>query len=359
MENILVIEDDNSVRNSLVDLLQCSGYNTKSAVNGKEALELINENQPDLIISDIMMPEVSGMDLLKTLRAQSDTASLPVIFLTAKAEYSDIRNGMNTGADDYILKPFKANEILKAVEARLNKKNLQIENFSYVKNNITHRIPNLISIPLLNISGFANILHDEAHLLTAEEIRNYANRIDKSQKNLSKLINKYISYADSTFLLINRTAYKYLLDSKLSLLKNITYQIIFENDNVNNKKHHLHLNMEESQLSISPYHYQFIINELLENAISHSNAESDIYFTGYKNKNRYYLCVSSKGKHFDKFIKESILQHNPLNNSVFNQNFPKLGLVTIKNIIEFYKGKLNIESGKEGITEIILQFLSI
>ncbi|MFA8341569.1 MAG: response regulator [Rhodothermaceae bacterium] len=356
MENILIIEDDKSVRNSLVDLLRCSGYNTDSAVNGREALEIINESQPDLIISDIMMPEINGVDLLKKLRSQSNTASLPVIFLTAKAEYSDIRAGMNIGADDYILKPFKANEILQAVETRLNKKNMQIENFSYIKNNITHRIPNLISIPLLNISGFANILHDDANMLKPDEIRNYANRINRSQKNLSRLINKYISYADSTFLLINHTAYKYLRDSKLSLIKNITYQIIFENNIIRDRKNHLHLNLEDSQLQISPYHYQFIINELLENAISHSDSESDIYFTGYTHKNKYFLTVASKGKYFDKFTKENILSHNPLNNSVFEQNFPKLGLVTIKNIMEFYKGRLDIESGKAGITEIILRF---
>lgn len=356
MENILIIEDDKNVRNSLIDLLQCSGYYATSAVNGKEAFDMIINKLPDLIISDIMMPELDGIELLKQLRSRPDTSSLPIIFLTAKTEYSDMRTGMNYGADDYILKPFKANEVLQAVEARLNKKNQQIRNFSQIKNNITHRIPNLISIPLLNIAGFTEILYEESEKLTPEEIRSYANRISKSQINLFKIINKYGDYTESIFLVLNPMDYKHLTESKLSLIKNISYQIIFDNPKIKKRKSKLDINIEDIQLKISSYHYQFMLNELIENAVNHSDPGTVIYFKGKRENNNYFLSVKNKGNYFAEEMQECILQHNSMNNNVFNQNFPKLGLVTIKNIMKFYKGSLEIKSDLEGITEVILRF---
>jgi CheY-like chemotaxis protein len=119
--NILVIEDQTDVRENIAELLDLSNYSIKTAVNGKEGIKSALESPPDLVLCDIMMPEMDGYEVLYLLSKNPKTASVPFIFLTAKAERSDFRKIMNMGADDYITKPFEEMELLGAIERRLKK----------------------------------------------------------------------------------------------------------------------------------------------------------------------------------------------------------------------------------------------
>ncbi|MEP0984321.1 response regulator [Ekhidna sp.] len=118
---ILVIEDQEDVRENISELLELSNYDVSNASNGKDGVKKALSSPPDLILCDIMMPEMDGYEVLYLLSKNPETASLPFIFLTAKAEKSDFRKGMNMGADDYITKPFEEMELLGAIERRLKK----------------------------------------------------------------------------------------------------------------------------------------------------------------------------------------------------------------------------------------------
>ncbi|GAB4230305.1 MAG: response regulator [Ekhidna sp.] len=120
-KQILVIEDQDDVRENIVELLELSNYYVKSAEDGKKGVKMALDSPPDLILCDIMMPEMDGYEVLYLLGKNPSTASLPFIFLTAKAEKTDFRKGMNMGADDYITKPFDEMELLGAIERRLEK----------------------------------------------------------------------------------------------------------------------------------------------------------------------------------------------------------------------------------------------
>lgn len=121
MKKILLIEDNAEVRENTAEILELSDYKVITAPNGREGVKLAQETQPDLIICDIMMPELDGYGVLHILSKSPNTASIPFIFLTAKAEKADFRKGMTLGADDYITKPFDEAELLNAVEVRLKK----------------------------------------------------------------------------------------------------------------------------------------------------------------------------------------------------------------------------------------------
>lgn len=125
MKKILLIEDNPDVRDNTAEILQLSGYEVITAENGKAGVETALAELPDLIICDIMMPVLDGYGALHLLSKNEKTAAIPFVFLTAKAERSDMRKGMEMGADDYITKPFDDIELLKAVESRL-KKNEQL-----------------------------------------------------------------------------------------------------------------------------------------------------------------------------------------------------------------------------------------
>lgn len=124
MKTILVIDDNMEIRENTVEILNLAGYRTHAAENGKKGVEMAIKEKPDLIVCDIMMPELDGYGVLHLLKKNPGTEYIPFIFLTAKAERGDFRKGMEMGADDYITKPFDDIELLKAIEIRLKKTDL-------------------------------------------------------------------------------------------------------------------------------------------------------------------------------------------------------------------------------------------
>ena len=121
MHTILILEDDENVRLPVVDLLEAERYKVVAAKDGKEGLNLARELKPDLILSDIMMPQLDGYEVFAELQKDPLTAVIPFIFLTARTDPADVREGLGLGADDYITKPFEQDDLLEAIRVRLDK----------------------------------------------------------------------------------------------------------------------------------------------------------------------------------------------------------------------------------------------
>jgi len=121
MKNILVIEDDTTIRENTAEILELANYKVATAENGKAGVEAALKSKPDLIVCDIMMPELDGYGVLNILQHNPLLTNIPFIFLTAKSENGDFRKGMGQGADDYITKPFSGTDLLNSVQSRLLK----------------------------------------------------------------------------------------------------------------------------------------------------------------------------------------------------------------------------------------------
>lgn len=121
MKKILIIEDQASMRKNIAFILEMEGFKTSSAANGKEGIACAKDEKPDLILCDVMMPEVDGYGVLQALRQDPGFATTPFIFLTAKSDRNDVRTGMNLGADDYLTKPIVHEELMAAVRSRLER----------------------------------------------------------------------------------------------------------------------------------------------------------------------------------------------------------------------------------------------
>jgi two-component system alkaline phosphatase synthesis response regulator PhoP len=130
MTKILVIEDEKGVQDNVIDILELEGFKVIAADNGLLGVLMARAEQPNLIICDIMMPELDGYGVLEQLRQDPTTATIPFIFLTAKAEVVDLRQGMESGADDYLTKPFTPLELRKAVAVRLQKQAVMMEKYN-------------------------------------------------------------------------------------------------------------------------------------------------------------------------------------------------------------------------------------
>lgn len=160
MKKILLIEDDTTLRENTAELLQMSGYEMFTASNGKKGIELAKEYYPDLIICDIMMPELDGYGVLEKLSESKITNKIPFIFLSAKSEKKEIRKGMELGADDYLTKPFEEEELINAIESRLAKVEILKE-----KGSSSEKEKNTI----LTINELKNFFFDEGEYLTFKE----------------------------------------------------------------------------------------------------------------------------------------------------------------------------------------------
>jgi CRP-like cAMP-binding protein len=128
---ILLIEDNAEMAENISSILQLARYDVVHAINGKIGVDLAQQNHPDLVLCDVMMPELDGYGVLHILNSDPETANIPFIFLTAKADKSDFRAGMNLGADDYITKPFDGVDLLKVVEMRLRKSEFLKSSFGH------------------------------------------------------------------------------------------------------------------------------------------------------------------------------------------------------------------------------------
>jgi DNA-binding NarL/FixJ family response regulator len=121
MKKILIIEDEPQTRQNLRTILEMEGFQALTAAHGRIGVDLARREKPDLILCDVMMPELDGHGVVQALRAEPATATIPFIFLTARGEKQDLRAGMNLGADDYLVKPVTATDLLAAIEARLKR----------------------------------------------------------------------------------------------------------------------------------------------------------------------------------------------------------------------------------------------
>jgi len=160
MKSILVIDDNQGIRENTAEILELAGYKTFTAENGKKGIELAIAQKPELIVCDIMMPELDGYGVLHLLKKNTDTENIPFVFLTAKTERSDFRKGMEMGADDYITKPFTEIELLNAVETRLKKAEVLKKNYTDTQQGVTEFIKDVKN------SGLISQLSDQYNVQT-------------------------------------------------------------------------------------------------------------------------------------------------------------------------------------------------
>jgi DNA-binding response OmpR family regulator len=164
-KRILVVEDDAKLRRNLEVLLSGEGYEVGVAESGETALEIAARNLPDAIVCDIMLPGFDGVELVRRLRASDRAATVPVIFLTARADRETHRIGMNAGGDDYITKPFTAQELLSSLSARLERSHLLSDRIRSRQEEMEERyslIPNEAVVPLSKILAMTDTLIDGA-----------------------------------------------------------------------------------------------------------------------------------------------------------------------------------------------------
>ena len=189
---ILVVEDHKLLLQAIRDLLEGEGYAVAIASDGVEALEKMQEQTPDLIVSDIMMPEMDGYTLYETVRANNSWTRIPFIFLTARGERGDIIKGKALGVEDYITKPFDTEELVVAIQARLQRaeaiQQATHEEFEEIKQQIANVLSHELRTPLTYISGYTELALDDITNLSPQELQDFLLRIKRGSDRLNNLV---------------------------------------------------------------------------------------------------------------------------------------------------------------------------
>lgn len=192
MSKILVIEDEKNIRETIKEILDLNDFSVATAQNGLIGVAKALQFKPDIIICDVMMPEMDGFETLKNIRSINEISNIPFIFLTAKTEKKDFREGMNLGADDFLNKPFHTKELLKVIDLRINKSKLEKQQYNKEINtlkeevnklqnsinNLSYTNSHVLRAPLLKILGLINFLIEDA-----EDKSNMNNEVLKMLKD--------------------------------------------------------------------------------------------------------------------------------------------------------------------------------
>ena len=200
MKTVLIIEDNEDIRENVAEILMLSDYNVLTAANGKEGIEVAQARHPDLIICDIMMPGVDGYGVLHVLHKDPGTQNIPFIFLTSKSERSDFRSAMDMGADDYITKPFAGNELLNAIESRLRKVDILSKHLSpdiNGFNELMSTLPGSKSLDDLKNEGNSNTYKKKQIIYKEDAHPHYLYYIQKGK------VKAYKTHEDGKDLVIN------------------------------------------------------------------------------------------------------------------------------------------------------------
>lgn len=292
MDTILIVEDEISVRENLIELFEAENFMALSAGDGSEGYRIASENHVDLILSDIKMPVTDGLQFLQMLQRDKKTARIPFVFLTAKIEMSDLREGMNLGADDYIIKPYESKELLKIVKRKvLESKNGNVKG---IKEHLIKSFPHELRPALNGIISFSEIIDDESGAFSRDEIRRMATAIKKTGKQIHKKIEKYVQYSELVSLsksdvvkIIERTG-NFSLDphSMKTGLINFAKEYNREND--------INISFDDGILHIPEKFYKIILNKLLEFKIMSSLKGSALFVNGFIDSSYYRTKVFDK-----------------------------------------------------------------
>lgn len=358
---ILIIEDEATVRQNLVELLSYENFKVIAAENGLIGVQLAQEEVPDLIICDVMMPELDGHDVLQKLRQQPLTATIPFIFLTAKSAKADMRQGMVLGADDYLTKPFTRLELLSAISSRLEKqaaiRQESQKKLDELRSNIAMSLPHEMRTPLNGILGFSELLIREVDRLSPHEIREMAEGIHKSGERLYKLIQKFLLYAELEVTATDPQRIQLLQTHKTVFPIVGLQRLIDEKAKKLGRGADVCVNFQKScRLRICETKLYKITEELLDNALKFSASGTKIYVNSTVCDRTLILSFTDFGRGMTSSEISNLGAYRQFERKLYEQQGSGLGLSIVKRIAELHGGELSIHSqpGEKTVVQVLL-----
>jgi signal transduction histidine kinase len=357
---ILVIEDEKNIRENIQELLEAKFYNVRVASNGKQGVLEAIDFRPHLIVCDVMMPKMDGYKVLEYVRKTALVQNTPFIFLTARVDKSDIRQGMDLGADDYITKPFTTKELVRAIETRLKRQEKIIAQYQKVKHELDTTVfaayYHEFNTPLHGILGGLNLLLHARDTFSEKQTQDLLASIQKSGLRLNHSLANLMLFEE-----IKRAeVYTELLsmfshgEAKSNWPHKVKNELVTMSKEIYNRSADLEMNIEPTEIKINPEYLQRLILELVDNALKFSKQGNKVQVIGRREDDEYTIEVIDTGRGFTLESLDDIAPFKQFNRKKFEQQGLGIGLYLVKRIVDFNQGELKIISLEGEGTRVVI-----
>ena len=346
MFKILIVEDTLSIREEIHDILVMEGYTVFFADNGSIGFDIALKEIPDLIISDILMPKLSGFEMYDRLQNNKITKLIPLIFLSAKAEKSDIRAGMNLGAEDYLTKPIDVDDLLNTVKIKIDKKLLLeqeiIDKTTTISailqeqkkelDNYAQLISHELKTPLRNISDILIWIREElANPISPENSINSIEILEKKVERMELLLIKLEQYKNIRF-----TSFK---NNKINL-NTIVKKIITKLQVPSHIK--VEIKNKLPTLFADEIMLEKVFEIIIQNALDHMDKKKGLILLACEiTEEDYLFSIKDNGVGIETKYYEKIFE---MFQTLDSTNSTGIGLSIVKKIISYYNGEVKVES---------------
>ncbi len=350
-----MIEDEAGLREEVMDWLSFEGHEVSEAGDGLSGIETALGSVPDLIICDISMPRMDGYDVLLELHANSATASIPFIFMTAKATHDDIRKGMTLGADDYITKPFTRLELLQAIQARVEKKAFQDQEYQLRVDQLQQALMDEHEQRLLKSKLVAMFSHDFRNQLTviassATLIRNYANNLTE-QRRLERInaieasAHMLLQMLDDMLVVAQMETGNLTLKPAPVHIEQFFADIVTEFQAVQGDTMRLHFDSSFSEtITVDALLLRQIAANLISNAIKYSPVGSEIFIRLEGQEQSCIFSVKDQGIGIPESDQLRLFDAFQRGSNVGKIMGTGLGLAIVKQAVDLLQGAIHLES---------------
>ncbi|MEO8397021.1 MAG: response regulator [Chloroflexota bacterium] len=361
MTRILVIEDEINIRENMAEILQYEGYEVVTAEQGVMGIQMARDYVPDLIICDIMMPQLDGYGVLTELRSHGETATIPFIFLTAKADPESVRFGMNSGADDYLLKPCGRDEIVAAINARMAKREaaeqVHQRSFEELRGNLITILPHELRTPLTSILGYTELLQMDHETLDKAEIDERLELIMNAGNRLFRVIENYLLYAQIEIFRRDARTMEAISKQQIAYPSALIQDVAQRKVRQQQRPNDLSIEVEDATVHISMESLQKIVEELIDNALRFSAPGTRVGVRGEVQDGVYLLSVSDEGRGMTSDQINQIGAYMQFERKLYEQQGMGLGLILAKNLAELHRGRLTIRSVPSQGTTVYVELL--
>ena len=348
MTKILVIDDETMLREAIVLGLRAENFEVFEAEDGISGMQLARSIHPDLIVSDINMRGMDGYDTLAALRTDKTTANIPFVLMTGRADLKGMRLGMSLGADDYLPKPFRLNELVDVVRTRIGKQQAirqEAENrLSELRSNISMMLPHELLTPLTGIIGMAEMIVNEADTLSPTELREFGNDIKLSGMRLHRLIMNFLVYAQIEMMTLQPERVRLLREVKSIPVGGTVENAARRKTQDIGRAADLQLDLQGGEVAMSESNLAKIVEELVDNACKFSSVGKPVVVRTLTDGSWTEINVTDQGRGMKPEHVANIGAYVQFERRIHEQQGSGLGLAIVSRLAELHGGQITITS---------------
>jgi len=348
-QRILVVDDEPSILETVSEFLALSGYDVVTATNGNEGLQAMHQHPPDLVLSDIMMPDVDGYQFYERIRQNPAWSTIPFIFMSAKGQQYDLRLGYGMGVDAYLIKPFDIEDLQIAVQSRLQRigeiQTAARDDIEQMKQQLMTVFGHELRTPLTFIYGYLRLLQEDRDQLSDDDITDMLSGMERGAKRLMRLVEDLMVLMRIDSGTIDLEIKRYRAHSELYLL--VADIVAAQSLKAAEQNVELIVDVPDDLIvyCVTP-HLQDAVGRLLDNALKFSKVQGgEVRITGRQDGDQILLSVSDTGIGIDPIQQSNLFRRfQQVDRETMEQQGAGMGLAIASGLIQAHNGSISVES---------------